>query len=113
MSKAAICCFCSTASIFSFASESLLPTFFLLFFGEIRGGGRLAYYCYLHLVLGRRFAVTGDPHEEGGRRVLVLDSPLVALLFCLGGCLLGPRGLLQLAVLVAMMTFALSWGERG
>ena len=57
--------------------------------------------------------MTGCPRGEEGWRVQIVDSPLVALLFCLGGYLLEPRGLLQLAVLVAMVTFALLWGERG
>ena len=43
----------------------------------------------------------------------IVAALLAVLLHCRGDCLLGPRGLLRLAVLVEMLTFDLYWSDRG
>ena len=61
-------------------------------------------------------APTGSPLWGEGGRELALGMPLGVLMLRPGACLLGPRGLLQMAALVALIGFALSlsvWGARG
>ena len=111
LSQAAVCCLCSTAAVLNPTFKSLLPAFLLLPFGEVRGrgeGGGMPAFAVCSMCLGgarlRLVAFFGG----GGGRELALGMPLGVLVPRPGACLLGPRGLLQMAVLVALIGSALS-----